>query len=361
MKSLKLFFAAVLCVNCFALFAQNPWQPENNQSWQEAMEENKFYIHVDEEHPRPDSVRIEFPELQSFVVFGLRNAPKELHFIKFFPEELKIILKEVAKGVSDPTLPHVVKVKIDEYGKHHISITEPRELKTTLVTRFGEVRELLPPGWEIDIEIKHQHPIVHVYGPDLARLEALANQSFQTTVDSITNHVKAKPLGRSNLVTSQIIKAGAIVHSDIYERHVNEVIELGLSTGFGYVANNFCPNLSIDMNLRFSDRTNAFSSKVGFNVERMFFAERRLDGSYRSIGNTFVNLFGAINLGDNKHTRWLGLGTGLMVNQKDGFFKGNTAKFYIQSTVGRFSVSPEYYLTNGYKDGLVGLKIGYTF
>ncbi len=311
----------------------------------------------------PDSIRLEFPEQQGVVIFNFDGVVDRLDQIREFPGRLALWLNEIEAGVSDTVAAQNIKITLHEDGSHSIVVKEQTERTTRLTSKNGKLTELLPPGWDIHIETGRRDEHIDVYGPTLWQLKELARQKIETAADSILAENKAYPLRRKGLVSRMVVRNNAVQFKEMIHQGGVDLLDANLGAGFGYVNGAFFPEIHAGFNLYFGDRWNISRHRVSLTSSYMFFSGRNLDGSFKAQANGFLNLSYGIKVGrfKDENPNWLGIGGGLLVRGTSDVFQGRTAKFFVTSTVGRFTLSPEFYYTNDFKTTVHGFKISYNF
>jgi hypothetical protein len=311
-------------------------------------------------NPFPDSIRVEFPGEKSVVVFQLRNVTKNIKSIEEFPAQLKAWLTIIATAIPDTSTPHQVFIKAKENGESEISIEEPKTKIARLRSDQGTVTELLPPGWEISASFKDLK--VYVYGQTFKGLETVATQSFDIVREKIKTDIDSHPLLRKSLNSRMIYQDHQINYIDVKRKWSGDFIDLSGSGGFGFVGDKFYPELDLNVSLRFSSRYKKNNQKVSFMYQNLFFAEKKSDGGYSNRTNSFLSVSWSKNLTVDKGTpQWFGLGAGYLIQKKGDYFTGKTVKFFVAETLGHFTVSPEFYLTNDFRNFQMGFKLSYNF
>ena len=141
-----------------------------------------------------------------------------------------------------------------------------------------------------------------------------------------------------------------------------DYLELNLSLGIGLLGDKFYPELNPVVSLYFYDRFNRPNHKVTFLYNNQFLAERT-GGGFSLRTNSFISLFWSKNINFKGGTpSWLGIGGGFLVRRSGDYYTGKTAKFFISKDLGSgISLTPEFYLTNDFKNFQTGIRLSYTF
>jgi hypothetical protein len=146
------------------------------------------------------------------------------------------------------------------------------------------------------------------------------------------------------------------------KRATEDMLELSGGAGFGFLGDKFYPELDLNVRLRFGNRYKSDNHMVSFLYQNLFFAERKTEGGYSNNTNSFLSVSWSKNLSPEKSSpSWFGLGAGYLIQKKGDYFTGKTAKFFVTETIGHFTVTPEAYLTNSFKNFQMGMRLSYTF
>ncbi len=327
---------------------------------------------------RPDSISVKFPASQSVVSFAFTSYILSSGTVPRFGEYLGSMLKEIAQSV-DTSIPQTGEVHIWINGQRFYNLRDSKP-ETLMSSERGEkaakfsiygvddymlpkvptkITALYPPGWKL--EIHYGGVIAHVYAPTFAQLESLSKENFKLVSDSISEFTKEK-LRRHSLGGSMIVQDNKVVFSDLYRKVAGDEIALHLNGAVGFVNNNFYPEMEFSVSLNFRNRYHIQENKVTFGINRMFFPGFDADGRMKSASNSFLNLSYCRKIGFYAtENYWFGPSFGIMINEKGGFFQGNTVKVGINAILERFTLTPELYFTNGYKNSVGGFRVGYAF
>ncbi|MDZ4714763.1 MAG: hypothetical protein SH819_04775 [Cytophagales bacterium] len=326
----------------------------------------------------PDSIRIEFPDLGALVIFEMSNYPESNDFIRNFPQTLGESLEYIRKSSSsDLTSSPPMRIEIQSmpeglkeeklsmkpYGEKklvRISPLDPAQTTMTVIKDKGIV-EMLPPGWELYLNSKTYR--VKVYAATFSSLEAIATQDFGAVVDKINADEGMKTLWRKSIESQIIVRENKIENSSAKYIFPGDNISLTLNAGVGLFSNIIYPELSLIMGLTFKDRYRRPNFRTSLIYNNLFFAERTNDGFDTHI-NSFLSGSFEVNFNRKTHqAHWSGLGIGWLTRSSNNYFTGNTAKFFITHSLpgSRFSMVPEFYLTDNLKKFTFGMTLKYSF
>lgn len=326
----------------------------------------------------PDSIRVEFPDLQAIVIFQMRNYPKSNDIIKAFPKTLTESLDYVRKSTSkNPTdleplyveiqsMPEGTKevgLSIKPHGEKKLITIRPMAPTQTTMTVVQDkgIVEMLPPGWEMYLTSKDYR--IKVYAANFQALEALGTQDFGAIVDKINSDKEMTTLGRKSIESQLIMSENKIDQSAVKYVFPGDYISLNINAGAGLYQNMIYPELSLLLSLSFKDRYRRQNFRVSAIYNNLFFAERTA-GGFETYMNSFLS--GSFEKNFNRkssESRWSGIGIGFLTRRSNDYFKGNTAKFFITHSIpnSRFSMVPEFYLTDDFKKFNFGMTLKYSF
>lgn len=326
----------------------------------------------------PDSIRVEMPDLSAVVVFELREYPKSESIIRDFSKTLRDVLDNVKKSTNEdlekseplriewnsaPEGMKEVGIGVKPYGeRQQMTIRPVAPLQTTLtIVKDRGIVELLPPGWEMFLKSKDYQ--IKVYASTFAFLDSIPTQDFGIVADAIKKDLENNFLGRKSIEAQMVIQDHQISQKAFAYIHPGDQIFLSLQGGVGLVHNIIYPELSLKLGLSFRDRSRRANFRTSLIANQLFFAESTPTG-FTTNPNTFVS--GAFEVNFNRKTSqpsWSGLGIGFLVNRSGDYFTGNTAKFFITHSIpnSRFSMVPEFYLTDDFKKFTFGMTLKYSF
>lgn len=326
----------------------------------------------------PDSIRVEMPDQSGLVVFELREFSQSESYVRNFSATLTEVLGHVKQSVSGnpkemkpqrievnsgPEGTKEVGLGVKPYGEKKQMTIRPLDPEVTQVTLLNDrgIVELLPPGWEILLTAKAYR--VKVYAPNFALLESIATQNFGAVADAIKIDTEKNYVGRKSIEAQLSMKENSVSNQSIQYVHPGDQIFMTFQAGVGLYQNVIYPELSFKMGLSFRDRMRRPNFRTSLIASRLFFAEQTAEG-FTSYPNTFLSGTFEVNF-DRKSGKasWSGLGLGFLVNRSGNYFQGNTGKFFITHTLpgSRFSMVPEFYLTDNFKKFTFGMTLKYSF
>ncbi len=326
----------------------------------------------------PDSIRVELPDLNAMVVFEMRNYPASADFIRNFSKTLGDALDNVKKSTAKPlteseplhieihSMPEGSKevgIGTKSYGEKQLVTIRPMTPQQTTMTILKDkgIVELLPPGWEMYLVSKEYR--VKIYASTFAFLDSIPSQNFGVVADAISNDVGMRYLGRKSIESQLIIRNNQIDQRAVNYVHPGDQIFLSIHGGVGLVQSTLYPELSLKLGLTFRDRFRRANFRTSIIYDNLFFAQQTTDGFNTNI-NSFLS--GSFEKNFNRKTAqasWSGLGVGFLVRNSGNYFTGNTAKFFVTHSIPntRFSMIPEFYLTDDFKKFTFGMTLKYSF
>lgn len=326
----------------------------------------------------PDSIRVEMPEQGGVVVFELKEFIQSEAYIRGFSATLGDVLGQVRQSLGEnlqTMKPQRIEVQIGPEGTKEVGVSvkpygekklmtiqaqDPEVTRVTILSNRGIV-ELLPPGWEILLTSKSYR--VKVYAADFVSLESISKQDFAMVADAVRKDVDQNHLGRKSIEAQISMKQNAVASQSIAYIHPGDQIFMTFQAGVGLYQNIIYPELSFKMGLSFRDHMRRPHFRTSLVASRLFFAERTTEG-FNAYPNSFLSGIFEMNF-DRKSGKasWSGIGLGFLVNRSGNYFQGNTGKFFITHTVtgSRFSMVPEFYLTDDFKKFTFGMTLKYSF
>lgn len=323
----------------------------------------------------PDSIRVELPDLGAIVVFEMRNYPQANEVIRGFPQALAETLDMVKKSSTSSLTPQHIEIQImpegmkeigismKPYGEKRLVTIQPIAQPQTKMTMLKDrgIVELLPPGWELYLLAKEYR--VKVYAADFASMEAITTQNFTLVVDAINSDKGMPTLWRKSIDAQAVIRGNKLERSAVQYIFPGDNISLNLNAGVGLYQNIIYPELSLKLGLSFKDRFRRPNYRIALTYNNLFFAERT-SGEFATYINSFLSFSYEKNF--NRKTaqaQWSGIGIGFLTRRSNDYFKGNTAKLFITHSIpnSRFSMVPEFYLTDDFKKFTFGMTLKYSF
>lgn len=314
----------------------------------------------------PDSIRLEFPEYQSFILFELRQYEVNKMIIKKFPIQLGELVSTIERSLSanDRNKPQKVEVAYteDEEGgeTYTLQLNANSNTSTKATIRENSVVELLPPGWEVLITMKGAS--IHVYAPNLERLKELANVNLEPVLTQLDKNPEMREQIRFGLIARVVLSEGIVQHEQVSHRESSDMLGLHPGAGIGLLRERLYPEFNFALSLYMASRYKENHQRLSAHYELKFFTSRSSDGDYRSESSAFISASYARNF-RKEGARWTGLGAGWMVYNRSDLFKGKTLKLFFESDIGspKLNIIPELYLTNDFKQSVFGVKLNYKF
>jgi hypothetical protein len=307
----------------------------------------------------PDSIRIEFPNDGAFLVLNEKNIQKNDSIFTRLPQLLDHLVTDLEKGLADTSIPHHIKVTYLPNGDRKMIATEKNSNSTEILSRNNQVIQLLPNGWEMEITLYNSK--VYIYAPSFDKLKALAKQNFSLVQENMNTEL-ATDLHRNSL-TSRLVIQNNTLQSHKHERTgVQDILSINFGAGFGFTGDKYNPFTKGTIAISLRDRSNMYRHKIELSATTSFYTFQKNNGNLYSKASNFIDLSYNINTSPgNRKASWLGFGAGILSTKKQNFFTGKTARFFINKSIGKFNFSPQLYLTNDYKDRLMGLGVSYSF
>jgi len=314
----------------------------------------------------PDSVRVEFPDQQSFAIFELRNYTVDKEIIRNFPQTLGSLLSHIQRSVIETDLVHPHDVEIvyeqdrDRKPEQEVIITRAAQAQTSITLKDNAITQLLPQGWRLEFTGTRFH--ISVYAPDFERLLKLAQLTFDPVVNTLDANPEMFQSQRMGKISRIVVKEGNVAYSKLDHRLPGDMIGLHAGAGAGLFRDKLYPELNFTTALYLASRYKQYSQRFALTYEVKFFALKNQEGSYQSLPNSFLSFSYARNFAKER-PRWVAIGAGYLVHSKGDLYSGDTMKLFLESDIGsaKLNIVPEFYLSNGFKDFAYGIKVQYKF
>lgn len=341
------FFSALLCA-ILSLKAQTN------------VNENEFQANYRTYREYPDSIRIEFPSEGAFIIIKEKNIINNDSVFSQLPQLLNALLSDLEKGIADTAIPYKVLVTYLPNGDRKMLITEQKtNTNTEIVSRNNQIIQLVPTGWEM--EIKKDRGNIYIYAPSFSNMKALTEQNFSLIQENMNKEL-ATELNRNSLSSRFVVQNNNLLTNDHHRTGVQDILSLNIGAGFGFTGDRFHPFTKGMLTISLRDRSNMYRHRIEVSATTSFYTFKTTEGNLYSKASNFIDLSYNFNTEKgNKKSSWIGLGGGLLTTKKANFFTGKTARFFINKSIGNFNITPQLYLTNDYKDRLVGLGVSYSF
>lgn len=334
-----------------------------NYSSGHSRHENIYRTKGDAVNYFPDSIRVEFPEQESLVVFELKRFENHNSFIENFPATLHELNTYLDKSLPAHQKGEAVVVRVVDKLNNEKEITiEEKRPQTTVLIKDQQIIQLLPPG--IEIFLQTENAKVYLYIPERSMLRELANKNFTQIVSRVREESKNYYIGRKSFKARFIMQNNVISYSNVLHTEPHDFLYLTASAGVGVFRDKLYPELSPSIGISFSDRFNRTNHKVELSYSSMFLLEKKPEGGYTNAISSFLGISYRKNFGiRGDRPIWTGIGAAILVQETENYFKGKTAKFFFLSDLGnkRLNIIPEFYLTEDFKKFQFGMKLTYAF
>lgn len=316
--------------------------------------------------PLPDSIRVELPAHQSLITFELRRYSTDKHVIRQLPEQLNALLKHLATSLTADARNKPQHIEVvyqqdeDAPGQYTVRISDASHDATQFTVQQQTIVELLPPGWTVHIRMKEAS--VMLYTPTYQTLTELTHLNFER----VTAQLDADPENRRELrygIIARLIMTDTDIRTVTMRHRIpNDMLGLHPGVGAGMLRDRFYPELNFTLSLYFSNRYRENVHRFSALFETKIFTGQSPEGDYRSWPASFVSFSYAFNA-HRRNTRWTGIGVGFLTNNRSDLFTGKTLKLFFESDIGspKLNIVPELYLTNDYKQSILGVKLNYKF
>jgi hypothetical protein len=311
----------------------------------------------------PDSIRIEIPDERILIVLEARNYRAAVSALDGLALQLKGISDVLAKShITKPDCKaHVVRQTTDLNDFRNIDITEVAEPASRVRLQKDQLLEILPPGWEIFMEENNYKLFVYCDDPEkIGKVLGADILLVREKLDATRSYAG----GRKSVKSRFILRNHSLAFDEIRYYHPLDMVSLSLGTGVGVLRNRVYPEIVGYLGFYIADRFNRHSHRIEASYSSNYFGQLGSENVFHASIASFAGISYAKNFGRNDPF-WLGVGGSYLVSQTGdfNFFQGKTMKFYLISTMGtgKFSIMPEFYLTNDLKSTQFGLKMNYRF
>jgi hypothetical protein len=308
----------------------------------------------------PDSIRVEFPDQHGLMIFQLQNFQKNPDQFRNYLLLINQVADIIEKNSSSINDPKQIDVSVSPEGERKITIRNPETGITQITASEKEITQLLPPGWEIHVHLARSAEI-YFYAQTFAELKAMISYNADPLKQLLSSESQKIYQGRKRFIARIIVQKGEITFSSVKFQMPADQLEISGSCGIGYLNRTFYPELNLLVSFRFGDRVNTIKNAYSLIWNNLFFATKTADGKFNNRTNSFLSVAYGRNFGTIKESTWLTFGAGYLILKNGDYFTGKTAKFFFSTNAGKFTLTPELYLTNDFKTFQTGIKLGYKF
>ncbi|GHN01153.1 hypothetical protein WSM22_26420 [Cytophagales bacterium WSM2-2] len=326
---------------------------------------NSTYYSRDNINLFPDSIRVEFPDEQAFVVFELKeyNGNRTLSDFNTNLKDLIFYIKKTSNDKDFTITPHQAKVVFNGNGDKEIEVASTKSIPTKLSIKNNQMTELLPPGWEIII--RKADSKIYIYGKNLDSIEKIVGTDFSLVTTKI-NGQSLQSIGRKSIKARLIVRNGIVENADIEIKHPGDFLFVHPAVGFGFVSDAFYPSFTLGLAAIFRDRYGRKNHMIKLSEDYLLFTRRRLDGKLTVGPNMGISLsYGANYAKNSVSPLWMTVGVGVISNHRnntayDTYFRGNTMRIFASFDVrNNFTIIPEMFLTDDVSNQIYGLRLNF--
>lgn len=209
--------------------------------------------------------------------------------------------------------------------------------------------------------------LVADYLEDLQQLQEI---DLDALLQETIAKAKAAPAGQSiysRLAVNRkyTVEAGRITAAkDGYRPIAYDQLVLQGHAGLGIIRDKWIPEWSIDLGVNLFNKRKVPTINAGVSATAHFVFDRLADRSYDMAVNTFVDLYGRVNLSPKGgDPLWLGMSVGYLVRRNGDFFDKNTFRAALQfgNNTQRIQVVPEFYFSDNFKTAYPGIRFKFGF
>lgn len=314
----------------------------------------------------PDSIRVELPQQESFIVFELRRYTEDKKIITDFPSRLSRMLGHIERSIpsAEQQKPQTVEVTYEsEKDRAHeflIRISPTQQPETRVSIASDAIVQLIPPGW--NITVKDKLATIHIYAPDIERLRQLSVVNLGPIVSHLDTDPDTFHHKREGTISRLILSDGKVTSATTSHRLPGDMLGLHAGAGVGLLQEKWYPEFNFSTALYFSSRFNPFRHRFMFTYDLKLFSQTNEFGDHSLAPATFLSFSYGINFAKEK-PRWTALGVGYLAHNRSDIFKGKTLRIFLETDIGsqKLNIVPELFLTDDFKKPMFGVKLNYRF
>jgi|GEM_PF-2502736 len=273
----------------------------------------------------------------------------------------------------------IMKIEYPEAGDNYIKIfyqigeTGSSTIKFENVTEQDKKYEVLKNGEtfspmpiELVMKINKANQIsILLSGPEY--FESLEGFKFGEIISGILLNVKndEPEMRRKQVTLNWFLNDGKSIE-ELQEINFNkksyDMISLSGTVGASLIRNRLVPSIDLNIGIIIGKKTYQ-QHMIRAEASTLYTFNKNPEGNYSTDINAFLGLSYYYNSSTNPDKpRWLGVGLSYLTWRNGNFFDENTWRFTVGARFGKhFSVMPELYISEGFKNVMPGLRIQATF
>lgn len=314
----------------------------------------------------PDSIRVELPHQESFIIFELHRYTDDKKIITDLPARLSRLLDHIEKSIpsAQQQKPQTVEVTYesakDRENEFSIRIISTEQTETRITVASDAIVQLIPPGW--DLTITDKQTTIHIYAPDIERLRQLSVLNLGPVVSHLDTDPDTFHHKRMGTISRVILSDGKITPATTSHRLPGDMLGLHAGAGVGLLQEKWYPEFNFSTALYFSSRSNPYRHRFMFNYDLKLFSQTNENGGHSLAPATFLSFSYGLNFAKD-NPRWTALGVGYLAHNKSDLFQGKTLRIFLETDIGsqKLNIVPELFLTDDFKKSMFGVKLNYRF
>lgn len=231
--------------------------------------------------------------------------------------------------------------------------------KTYIVQDDGET--LFPMSIEIIIA-QGKATQLHLFFPDITYLDELADYEISGLIADVLAKQKAEIPGikRIAMTTTWKVEGGRAAEksSNFYRNtKISDQLELSGTVGASLIRHTLVPSIDLIVAVSIAKKTR-IRHRISADFSMNYNFNEKAEGGYSTDINSFIGASYFVNTSKNtKKPYWYGLGVSYLAWRNGEFFDKNTWRLSLGAKYGeRFSIMPELYFGDNFKNVMPGLK-----
>lgn len=300
---------------------------------------------------------------------------------------LMIVSKNIARYEPADTLQRLLlkasadlmSIELPDFGDRFMRIYYGLDKDGNAKMRFEEVTgdsrqylvlengETLPP-LPVELILKQgEDTRLHCYVEDVMAVEDLAQEDLTRVIrEVIEKQTETHLWSKRVAVTSRWKVTDGITGNEprqLYRNtQIGDQIELSGSVNASLIRNTLVPSIDLVLGVSLARKT-VLKHMFNFDFSMNYIFNKIPEGGYNTDINTFMGGSWYINTSSHRdNPKWYGLGVGYLVWRNGDFFDKDTWRLTLGARFGKhYSVMPELYFGNNFKNVMPGLKFRFSF
>lgn len=273
----------------------------------------------------------------------------------------------------------LMSIELPDFGDSFMRIYYSTDKEGNAKMRFEEVTndprqylvlengDIVPP---LPVELilnQGEHTRLHCFVEDVMAVEDLAQEDLTRVISEVIDRQTKTHLWTKRVaVTSRWKVTDGITGSEpqqIYRNtKIGDQIELSGSVNASLIRNTLVPSIDLVLGMSLARKT-VLKHMFHFDFSMNYIFNETPEGGYKTDINTFMGGSWYINTSSHRdNPQWYGLGVAYLVWRNGDFFDKDTWRLTLGARFGKhYSVMPELYFGNNFKNVMPGLKFRFSF